>query len=185
MTLNVSTFYGHSAALDQLSDSCRDATSELIWSYRSGELSLCWVTEDLSAFTEVLGGTIPEVLTISGSSHYSVALESLGSDKIRLYIDSPNPDEFMVGYYFSSLAHGAVPSEYKIYTPTSRAELSISRYNSAGGLISEDEREVQTEDHADWGGPKDLLDLCLAQPQQLTILKKVSKDQSYLRLTGF
>ena len=185
MPINVDAFKGHSAALDQLSDSAKDATSELIWSSRSGELSLCWVTEDLAAFTEVLGGTVPEVLTISGSRSYFVDLESLGSDKIRLYIDSPNAGEVLVGYYFSSLEHDAVPSEYKIYTATSRTDLSINRYNAAGDLISEDEREVQTDDPADWKGPKDLLDLCLAQPQHLIILKKVSKDQSYLRLTGF
>ena len=185
MPINVDAFTSHSAALDQPSDRCLGATDELAWSYRAGVVSLCWVTEDLAAFTEVLGGTVPEVLTISGSRRYFVDLESLGSDKIRLYIDSPNAGEVLVGYYFSSLAKDAVPTEYKIYTAASRTELLINRYTSDGDLISEGEREVQTDDPADWGGPKDLLELCLAQPQQLIILKKVSKDQSYLRLTGF
>ena len=135
MPINVDAFKGHSAALDQLSDTCRDATSELIWSYRSGELSLCWVTEDLAAFTEVLGGTVPEVLTISGSRRYFVDLESLGSDKIRLYINSPNDGEVLLGYYFSSLEHDAGPYEYKVYSSASKTEVSINRYTGSGDLI--------------------------------------------------
>ena len=185
MFINVDAFKGHSAALDELPDNCRDATSELIWSYRSGVVSLCWVTEDLVAFTEVLGGTVPEVLTISGSRRYFVDLESLGSDKIRLYIDSPNDGEVLLGYYFSSLEHDAVPYEYKVYSSVSKTEVSINRYTGSGDLISEAEGEVQTNDPADWSGPKELLDLCKEQSGSVRILKKVSKDQSYLRLTGF
>lgn len=187
MSINVDAFIGkgHSAALDQLSDRCRNATSELIWSYRSGVVSLCWVTEDLEAFTEVLGGTVPEVLTISGSSRYFVDLESLGSDKIRLYIDSPNDGEALLGYYFSSLEQDAAPYEYKVYSSVSKTEVSINRYTGSGDLISEGEGEVQTNAPADWSGPKELLDLCKDQSGSFRILKKVSKDQSYLRLTGF
>lgn len=185
MTINVDAFKGHSAALDQLPDSCRDATSELVWSYRSGELSLCWVTEDLAAFTEVLGGTVPEILTLTGSVRYAVDLESLGSDKIRLYINSPNDGEVLLGYYFSSLEHDADPYEYKVYSSASKTGVSVSRYTGNGDLISEGEGEVQTNDPADWSGPKELLDLCKEQSGSVRILKKVSKDQSYLRLTGF
>jgi hypothetical protein len=185
MPINVDAFKGHSAALDQLSDSYLEATSELIWSYRSGVVSLCWVTEDLSAFTEVLGGTVPEILTLTGSSRYFVDLESIGSDKIRLYIDSPNDGEVLIGYYFGSLEHDAVPYEYKVYSSVSKTEVSINRYTGSGDLISEGEGEVQTNAPADWSGPKELLDLCKEQSGSVRILKKVSKDQSYLRLTGF
>lgn len=185
MLINTHAFKGYSAALDQLSDYCRDATSELVWSYRSGAVTLCWVTEDLTAFTEVLGGTVPEVLTLSGSNRYFVDLESLGSDKIRLYINSPNDGEVLLGYYFSSLEHDAEPYEYKVYSSVSKTEVSVSRYTGSGGLISESEGEVQTNVPADWGGPKELLDLCKEQSGSVRILKKTAKDQSYLRVTGF
>ena len=185
MLIDVDAFKGYSAALDQLSDYCRSATSELVWSYRAGEVTLCWVTDDLAAFTEVLGGTVPEVLTLSGSSRYAVDLESLGSDKVRLYINSPNDGEVGLGYYFSSLEHDAEPYEYKVYSSVSKTGVSISRYTGSGDLISEGDGEVQTNVPADWGGPKELLDLCKEQSGSVRILKKVGKDQSYLRLTGF
>ena len=185
MPINVDAFKGYSAALDQLPYHAHDATSELVWSYRYGEVTLCWVTEDLPAFIEVIGGSIPEVLTLTGSSRYGVDLESLGSNKIRMYIDSPNAGEVLLGYYFSSLADEAVPSEYKIYTTVSKTEVSISRYTGSGDLISDGEGEVQVDVPTSWSGPKELLDLCEAQTGIVRILKKVSKDQSYLRLTGF
>jgi hypothetical protein len=185
MPINVDAYRGYSAALDQLPDHCLSATSELIWSYRVGVVSLCWVTEDLAAFTEVLGGTVPEVITLSGSNRYFVDLESLGSDKIRLYINSPNDGEVLLGYYFSSLEHDAAPYEYKVYSSVSKTEASVSRYTGSGDLISESEGEVQTNVPADWGGPKELLDLCKEQPGTVRILKKTAKDQSYLRVTGF
>jgi hypothetical protein len=185
MTLNVDMFDGYSAALDQLPDHCRDATSELIWSYRMGELSLCWVTEDVAAYTEVLGGTVPEILTISGSGRYFVDLESLGTSKIRLHIESPNEGEVLIGYYFDSLATDASPYEYKIYTRASKTGVCINRFDGAGVVISQDEGEVETEDQADWKGPDSLLQTCLINAGQLRILKKTLKDQSYLRMIGF
>ena len=185
MLIDVDAFKGYSAALDQLPDHCRSATSELVWSYRSGEVTLCWVTDDLPAFIEVLGGSIPEVLTLTESSRYGVDLDSLGSDKVRLYINSPNDGEVLLGYYFSSLEHDAAPYEYKVYTSVSKTEVSINRYTGDGDLISEGEGEVQTDVSTSWSGPKELLDLCEAQTGTVRILKKVSKDQSYLRLTGF
>jgi hypothetical protein len=184
MLIDVDAFKGYSAALDQLPDHYLSATSELVWSYRAGGVTLCWVTEDLTAFTEVLGGTVPEVLTLTESSRYAVDLESLGSDKIRLYINSPNDGEVLLGYYFSSLEHDAAPYEYKVYTAVSKTEVSVSRYTGSGDLIS-NEGEVQTNVPADWGGPKELLDLCKSQPGSVRILKKTAKDQSYLRVTGF
>jgi len=185
MTLNVDMFDGYSAALDQLPDNCRAATSELIWSYRLGELSLCWVTEDVDTFIEVLGGTVPEILTLSGSRRYFVDLDSLGTSKIRLYIESPNEGEVLIGYYFDSLAPDAAPYEYKIYTRASKTAVSITRFDGAGVVISEDEGEVQTEDQSDWKGPDSLLQTCLIAAGQLRILKKTLKDQSYLRMIGF
>ena len=64
-------------------------------------------------------------------------------------------------------------------------EVSINRYTGSGDLISESEGEVQTNVPTDWGGPKELLDLCKEQPGTVRILKKTAKDQSYLRVTGF
>jgi hypothetical protein len=185
MSINTYAYRGYSAALDGLEDHCLTTTSELVWSCRSGVVSLCWVTEDLAAFTEVLGGTVPEILTMTGSARYAVDLESLGTDTVRLYIDSPNDGEVLLGYYFSSLEHDAEPYEYKVYSPVSKTEVSVSRYTGSGDLISESEGEVQTNVPADWGGPKELLDLCKEQPGTVRILKKTAKDQSYLRVTGF
>lgn len=179
---NIDAFVGYSAALDDMPDHIAQKTTELVWSYRDGVLSLCWVTEDLDAFIEYLGGSVPQVITNAYSRRYAVDLESIGTDKIRLYIDSPNDGEVLIGYYFDSLASDAVAYEYKIYKRDGRNAVLVDRYNSEGVLISSDEGEVMTNVITDWKGPSALLAICQAQPQELRILKKVSKDQSYLRI---
>lgn len=182
--MNTYVYRGYSAALDGLEDHQLDATSELIWSYRAGGLSVCWVTEDLDVFIEVLGGSAPEVITNSQSHRYFVDLESLDADVVRLYIDSPEEDEVLIGYYFKYLSSGSSPTEYKLYKRLTGTALNVERYTSSGDLISI-EGEVQTDAIADWSGPSGLLEICKSQPGGVRILKKTAKDQSYLRVTGF
>ena len=184
MAINTDAFRGYSAALDELEDHQLAKTSELIWSYRNGELSVCWVTEDLDTFIEVLEGTAPEVITNSQSSRYFVDLESLDDDVVRLYIDSPEDDEVLIGYYFEYLSPTANPTQYKLYKRLTETSLNVERYTPAGDLMST-EGELQTNVRSDWSGPVGLLDICEAQPGSVRILKKTTKDQSYLRLTGF
>lgn len=184
MAINTGVFRGYSAALDDLNDNELDQTSELIWSCRNGELSVCWVTEDLDTFIAVLGGSAPEVITNSQSNRYLVDLESLDDDVVRLYIDSPEDDEVLIGYYFEYLSPATDPTQYKLYKRLTKTSLNVERYTPAGDLMST-EGEVQTDVRSDWSGPVGLLDICEAQPGSVRILKKTTKDQSYLRLTGF
>ena len=184
MSLNVNAYRGYSAALDELEDHQLDATSELIWSCRAGTLSVCWVTEDLDVFIEVLGGSVPDVITNSQSVRYFVDLESLDADVVRLYIDSPEDDEVLIGYYFKYLSSAANPTEYKLYKRLSPTSINVERYSSSGDLIS-NEGEMQTNIKSDWSGPSGLFDICAEQPGTVRILKKTEKDQSYLRVTGF
>ena len=179
---NIDAFVGYSAALDDMPDHIAQKTLELVWSYRAGVLSLCWVTDDLEAFIEYLGGSVPQVITNAYSRRYAVDLESIGTDKIRLYIDSPNEGEVLIGYYFDSLASDATAYEYKIYKRNGREGVLVDRFSPDGTLISSDEGEVMTNVETDWKGPSSLLAICKDQPQELRILKKVSKDQSYLRI---
>lgn len=184
MAINTDAFRGYSAALDELEDHQLAKTSELIWSCRNGELSVCWVTEDLDTFIAVLGGSAPEVITNSQSSRYFVDLESLNDDVVRLYIDSPEDDEVLIGYYFADLSPSAAPTQYKLYKRLTKTSLSVERYTPGGYLMST-EGELQTDVKADWTGPTGILDICEAHPGSVRILKKTTKDQSYLRLTGF
>jgi len=185
MSINLYAFNGYSAALDNLQDTQLDMTLELIWSYRSGSLSVCWVTEDLDTFIEVIGGSAPEVITNSHSNRYFVDLESLDQGNTRIYIDSPNADEVLIGYSFSDLSQSADPLEYKIYKRGEGKTLVIDRYTGSGSLISSGEGEIQTDIKEDWGGPMSLYDICVGQPGTLRVLKKTKKDQTYLRLTGY
>lgn len=184
MAINTGAFRGYSAALDDLNDNELDQTSELIWSCRNGELSVCWVTEDLDTFIAVLGGSAPEVATNNKSSRYAVDLESLDGDVVRIYIDSPEEDEVLIGYSFNYLSVNATPTEYKLYKRLTKTSLNVERYTPAGDLIST-EGEAQTNVRSDWSGPVGLLDICEAQPGIVRIIKKTQKDQSYLRLTGY
>lgn len=176
-------FEGFSAALDALPEHLKEATSELIWSHRDGVLSVCWVTYDLDAYIEVLGGTVPMVITNAYSSRYFVDLESLTTDKKRLYIDSPNEGEVLIGYYFSSLDPDAWPDEYKVYRRDGRDAVLIDRYSGDGSEISLSEGEVVSKSDTDWTGPPEILAITKNLTAHPIILKKTSKPQSYVRVT--
>jgi hypothetical protein len=183
MDLNVNAYAGHSAALDALSDTIKASLTELIFTVRDGLLTCCVVTDNVDDFRAILGGTVPNLLSLAPTARYAVDLESIGTDKVRLYIDSPYEDQILIGYYFTSVDEEANPYEFKVYkkVPTDKNTVLVDRFNPVGDLISSGEPE-KSVDVSQWKGPVAILNTAKSQGRTIVCLKKTMKNQSYLRI---
>lgn len=172
--MSVDIFAGFYPALDSLSEQHKQSISGLIFSHRQGEDTVAVIVKDRNAFDSIALGYTSGI--DSNAKKYIVDLESLGTDKVRLYADYNERGIELVGFYVN--ATGEV-YEKKIYNNVSQTELSIDRYDIHGNLISSQEPEYVTEEE-NWAGPKELVSL--AQGANLTywFLRKGLKDQNYM-----
>ena len=153
-------------------------TKEFIYCCRNGAESVVLVTPDKSVLQSLVGN-IPEQINTFDTNLYYVDIASIGTDKLRLYVRSPEENICGVGFYFD--ANGNL-LEKKIYKGKG---LSIDRFNSEGNLISENEKEsICTKN--EWGGSASLANNieAIASENNYTViyLKKNDKNQSYIRV---
>lgn len=180
-TIDLARYQGYSQALDSLPQYAKEVTRDIHWSWRSGKLSLCWVTEDLDIFTEVCGGQIPDI--VAAENVYYVDLESLQSGPVRMYTDYRlDPKIDIKGYYFASLDPQAQPTHTKVYKKTTTEGLLLVDRYEGDTLVSPDEREKTGQDPSIWTGPKELLDLVKSSQDNWWLIRKEAKDQSYIRV---
>lgn len=174
-TDKVALFQSVSSRLDGLTEEQKEGLCGLVWSSRSPVQSVAAMTHDrdvLLSITNGIGSQIP-------TGHlYAVDLESLGTEKIRIYVDPRKKHDdpiILLGYYFNS--EGAF-YEYKEYRPVGDS-LTIDRFDATKKLIAKDEPEhPATED--DWTGPPQLLQTAKESGLFYSLFKKGLKDQTYL-----
>ena len=76
------------------------AATELIISERDGDLSVCYVNEAFVHLYQSLVGNVPQSIREADTERYFVDLESIGTNKVRLYTDGDSErDEALHGYY--------------------------------------------------------------------------------------
>lgn len=154
------------------------AVTELIISKRDDVLSVCYVTEDLFTFIKLVGD-VPQSIREAETTRYGVDLESIGTDKVRLYTDGDKDrNEALHGYY---VRNGEIyqKKRYK----RSDGSLLIDRYNASGIIISADEPE-RDGDRSLWTGPSEIADAAEAISGNWTVLylEKGNAAQSYIRI---
>lgn len=155
------------------------AATELIISHRDGVTSVCYVTEDLFSFIKLVGD-VPQSIKEADTERYFVDLESIGTDKVRLYTEGDSErDEALRGYYVNN---GAI-YESKYYKRDGDG-LLIDRFDASGTLISADEPET-SGDRSIWTGPSEIADAAEAMGGNWSVvyLAKTDKPQSYIRVT--
>ena len=170
-------FSSYHSSLTALSPSVLDNVKQVILSYRDGVESVCVIVPTLDILTEIVG-TVPSEVQEAITLRYFVDLSSVGTDKLRLYVDSPDPAATIIGFYFDS--NNALV-EKKIYKkdPEDIKALFVDRYNALGELISADEPEYQS-DRTSWLGNTEWADLAEASPYEIRYLFKGAKPQSYI-----
>lgn len=183
---SVGNFFGHlHPSTKGLSSDVLDKTTELVFSFRDGVESVCWITNDKDVFKSV-AGEVPDIVYNADTDRYAVDLDSIGTSQVRMYVGSDNG---IIGYYISS--SGEI-NQKKIYSSGNGYDpILIDRYDSEGTLISTGEKEV-IADKGEWFGNKSLVDdineICLKALYDhdktfgVTYTKKEEKNQSYIRV---
>lgn len=188
---SVGNFFGHlHPSTKGLSSDILDKTTELVFSFRDGVESVCWITNDKDIFKSV-AGEVPDVVYNADTDRYAVDLDSIGTSQVRMYVGSNNTEDGIsgYGYYMSSTGNIVEKKVYKVadaYDP-----ILIDRYDVNGVLISENEKEL-IADKGEWFGNKSLVDdineICLKALRDhdktfgISYTKKEEKNQSYIRV---
>ena len=165
-------------ALNNLTDEFKSTISELIFCHRSGRFSVVICSNSKDDFLDLVGN-MPDEIKKTNVSRYAVDLHSMETDTVRIYLGSNDTGVSIVGYNIDK--EGAI-IEKKIYKRTDdRKTLNIDRYNDAGILISPDEVEIECGER-DWTGPVEIVSVAKSHDLNMIFLKKVAKNQSYVRL---
>lgn len=166
------------ASLRDLPDYAREAMIELVLSERQGTLSVCYVTDQIVTFRKLVG-VVPNSISVAETVRYAVDLESIGTDRVRIYHDGDKENnEVLHGYYLNG---GAIVQKKKYKRGDN--SVYIDRFDAEGNLISEDEREI-SGDRTLWRGPSEIADVAdtIDLPWSVIYLAKVNADQSYIRI---
>ena len=173
----VELFQSHSNKLGALTLAQKDGLCGLIWSNRLGVNSVAVITKERDILLSITGGIGSEIPT---GHLYATDLESLGSDKIRVYVDPREQHDeeiILLGYY---LDQAGVIYEYKEYRKIDTG-IFIDRFDVSGTLIAKDEPEYPTTE-VEWRGPSQVLAAAKESGLYFNFFKKGAKDQSYLNI---
>jgi hypothetical protein len=177
--MNVDIFNGINENLDKLDETTKDAIIELIFSFRDSTETVCVVFKSFDVFSKLVG-IVPEKIIQdyeSGKANkFYVDLESLNTNKIRLYTNYKEAGVQLIGYYTD--ANGNI-YETKIYNDTGPTSVVIKRYDSNMNLIDDQETEDIAE-LSEWSGSKEIIDIALKNSLKIRCLKKSIKNQNYL-----
>jgi len=182
--MDVSAFKGFSESLDSLPNSMYSNVVELVFSYRINVFSVTVVFDKKGPVEQLVGFNLPEELLQYNSYRYCVDLESINTDNIRIYVDSHMNDGVVIyGYYFDKTG---VMTEKKVYKRNGKASMLIDRYDASDNLINDNEQEIECSE-LDWKGPKGLINIVKTivgnvNQYRYLFLKKISKDQTYIRV---
>lgn len=169
-------FSRHSTALSKMSFTLYPFVRELVFSYRSGELSVCVVFNDIGALQDLIGN-VPTEIQSAITNRYGVDLESIGTSKLRLYCNGQSDSEILRSYAYNGSKQLIESKIYKRSTGT--YPILIDRYNASGEKISSDEPE-ESGNSSFWTGPSEIIDT--ASDHDVIYLRKVNADQCYMRI---
>jgi hypothetical protein len=176
--MKIDLFYAVNKNLSKLDKTTQNAIIELIFSFRDSKESVCVVFTSYEVFTNLIGNVprkISEDYKSGKSTKFYVDLESLNTNKVRLYTNHKDSGIQLIGYYVND---GSI-YETKIYHDIDDKSLYIKRYNAEMELI--DDKETETIGNlSDWAGNKDIIDIALRNSLQIKCIKKKIKNQNYL-----
>ena len=161
-------------------DVLRDIT-QIILSYRDGVSSVCVVVNSPDSLERIIK-TVPDEIRNATTRRYGVDLSSVGTDKLRLYIDSNVKGETIIGYYYDKNNNVIEKKHYK-KDPNNTKAILVDRYDAAGAIISSDEPEYQS-DRSCWKGSVEWADMVAASPYEVRYMHKGNKPQSYIYIQG-
>lgn len=176
--MSFTEFRGYSKDLDELPNNIRSSLSTIIFSKRDSIFSVCAVTRDPNTIKFMCAGiNFPSLFFKKPSNRWGVDLESLKTDKIRIYSFLPKTNNIrLYGFYVDK--DGNV-FEKKIYKQYQKNSLIIDRFDGQDNLINEGEIEKECNDSV-WSGPNDLINKAKTYRYEYKCMHKTFKNQTYL-----
>ncbi len=176
--MNVEHFYEINDSLIGLSDQVKNSVIELGFSIRESGESICLVLNSFDAFSTLVE-KVPEKIhndyLEKKSTKFYVELESLNTDKVRLYTNYSGGGIDLMGYY----SNDGVIYETKIYRFVDRNTARVERYDSNLNLI--DNNDVDSIVSLDeWTGSKRIIEIANEKNYAIFCGKKMPKNQVYL-----
>jgi|694.fasta_scaffold00622_65 hypothetical protein len=176
--MNIEHFYEINESLIGLSDQVKNSVIELGFSIRETGESVALVLNSFDAFSMLIGN-VPEKIRndyLDGkSTKFYVELESLNTDKVRIYTNYIGEGIELMGYY----AENGVIYETKVYRFTDLTTSSIERYDSNMNLIDNSDFDTVV-DLDQWTGSRRIIDISIENNYRVTCIKKTPKNQVYL-----
>ena len=164
--------------LAKLDKTTKDAIVQLGFSFRDSVESVCVVFKSFDIFSELVG-IVPEKIVQDYESgkatKFYVDLESLNTNKVRMYTNYKEAGIQLVGYYVDA----GIIYETKIYNDTGLTSVIVKRYDSQMNLIDDQETE-DVVDLSEWSGNKEIIDIALRNSLNVVCIKKEIKNQNYL-----
>ena len=168
------------SSTQSLSDDVLDQIKEFVYCSRNGIDTVCLVTEDLATFKSVVPKVSKEISEAT-TNRYAVDLGTIGSGNVKIYIDSPNDGEVLLGFLCDNRGKILQRKKYK-RTDTG---ILLDRFDADGSEISLNEEEIIC-DRSGWGGNANLLgkieDIAAANELTVGFLKRTNSNQSYIRV---
>ena len=176
--MNIENFYEIDENLQNLDEQIKDSIIELGFSIRESGESICLVLNSFDAFS-MLVGKVPEKITNDyleqKSTKFYIELDSLNTDKVRMYTNMRNMSIELMGYYVND----GIIYETKVYEYTDDITSNIKRYDSNLNLI--DDSEFDTVVNLDeWTGSQRIIDIAIENNYSIKCIKKNIKNQVYL-----
>jgi hypothetical protein len=176
--MNVDIFNGINENLDKLDRTTKDAIIELGFSFRDSVESVSVVFKSFDVFANLVGIVPQKVVQdyqTGKATKFYVDLESLNTDKLRIYTNYKEVGVQLVGYYVNA----GIIYETKIYNDISPTAVVIKRYDSKMNLVDDQETEDRVE-LSEWSGNKEIINIALRNSLNVVCIKKVTKNQNYL-----
>ena len=170
----VQLFAGKNAHLDALSDAIKEKLYGIIFSYRLGVETVAITFSDRSILEELAGAYTKN---IPQGSMYYLDLDSIGTDKVRIWVDKRDEDICLYSYYVDQGGSVYEKKEYRFEDGTNN--LLIDRFDAQGILLSADEPEAVAES-TDWKGDPSIIPIIEEHNLRVRYMKKLLKDQNYV-----
>lgn len=172
----VAAYENEFSSLKSLPNDAKEKVIEIVFAYRIGVESITLISDDPHTIAK-LADYLPEEF-FEKASKYAIDLESIGSNKVRIYRSLNDGNNIMKGYYIEN----EKVYETKIYKRTEdRGLILVDRYDEVGNLISANEAEVRAKPE-DWKGSSLVPKIAAENNFFANYLKKRDKDQCYVRV---
>lgn len=176
--MNIQHFYEIHKSFVELEDHVKSSVIEIGFSIRESGESVCLVLNSFDAFSSLVKN-VPEKITndyLQGkTTKFYVELESLNTDKVRLYTNHSDEGIELMGYY----SNDGVIYETKVYRFVDRNTTNIERYDSNLNLIDNTEFDSLVS-LDEWTGSKRIIEIANEKNYGVYCAKKTPKNQVYL-----